>query len=207
MTTAFDQLQESPATGFARSDFSMDERARVRTLSVKGGSGSVGTATGSFSPVYYLEGDLEAAARVFAEENEAPLSRVDFSRQNIVASSVSQAAYDAILHHVGERVRTVYPTVVREDRRSGVTWVLDREYYETHSDTRYTTGTQSVAKVSGEVSVAEVFSRVGSPILAADLREAGIKGGVEQVLDYYRVASTFDCEPATVEDEIAVVKE
>lgn len=209
MTTAFNQLQESPQTGVSRSDFSLEERSLVRKLDVTGGPGSAqsGNPVGSFSPVYYLEGDLEAAARVFTEVNADALERVDFTRQNVVSSSVPQEAYDAILHHLGERVRTVYSTVVREDRPDGVTWVLDREYYESQPETRYTVGKPSVAKVPAELSLEGVFERVSSPIVADDLRDAGIKGGVRQVLDYYRVAGEFACVADSVDGEIAVVKE
>ncbi|WP_232700843.1 hypothetical protein [Halobacterium wangiae] len=208
MTTAFERLKARPRTDVSRGDFSLTERANVRKLDVTGSAGrsSKGDYIGSFSPVYYIEGDTERAARVFAEVNADELSRVDFSKRNVVSSSVSQEQYDLILHHAGERVREVYPTVVREDRRSGVTWMLDRGHYEENPEKRYTTGTRMVAKVPPEVSLRDVFEESSTPITSSDVSEAGILGGVGQVLDYFRVASDFACSPVSIDGEIAVTK-
>jgi len=211
MTNAYKSLQDGPKTGLSRGQFAPDERAHVRVLKVTGSHGrsSSGDYVGSFTPVYYIEGDESAAARRFAEVNDETLDRIDFSAPNVLDSNLSQELYDLVLHHAGERVREVYSTVVREDRPDGVTWVMDREYYETTNRARYSIGSSKVAKAPAGVSLNEVFREVlaGEPIQPATLEEAGIEGGVRQVLDYYRVASDFPCSPTTVNGELAVLPE
>lgn len=198
MTSTYHTLQERPTTGIDRGDLTPRERADLRSIDV----------TGDFERVYYLAGDESAAARVFVTENEDELDNVAFSGQNVVSSNVSTEVYDLILHHAGERVREVYTTVVREDRPSGVTWVVDRDHYEIAGRSRYTTGTANAAKLPPGVSLDGVFEEIvgrGEPVVARSLEAAGIEGGVRQVLDYYRVAPGFACSPTTLDGELAVV--
>jgi len=211
MTNAYESLQDGPKTGLSRGQFAPDERVEVRVLKVTGSHGrsSSGSYVGSFTPVYYIEGDESAAARRFAEVNADAINRIDFSTSNVLDSSLPQKLYDLVLHHAGERVREMYSTVVREDRTDGVTWVMDREYYETNGRGRYSIGSGKVAKAPSGVSLEDVFraTLAGEPIQPATLEEAGIEGGVRQVLDYYRVASDFPCSPTTVNGELAVIPE
>jgi len=209
MTQAFDALQEEPQTGLSRGQFAPEERAQVRVIEVASSKGrtSSGDYGGSFTTVYYIAGDESAAARVFSETNADTIERIDFSAPNILSSNLPRELYDLVLHHAGERVRELYPTVVREDRPNGVTWVLDREYYEATTRRRYSITSSKVAKVPADVSLEEIVSEqpVGEPILPETLERADIKGGVRQVLDYLRVATSFECTPTTVDGQIAVV--
>jgi len=211
MTNAYKSLQDGPKTGLSRGQFAPDERAEVRVLKVDSSHGrsSTGEYVGSFTSIYYLEGDESAAARRFVEVNNESLDRIDFSTSNVLDSNLSQELYDLVLHHAGERVREVRSTVVRENRSDGVTWVMDREYYETTGRGRYSIGSSKVAKAPSGVSLEDVFRKTlaGEPIQPPTLEEAGIKGGVRQVLDYYRVAPEFPCTPTTVNGELAVIPE
>ncbi len=163
---------------------------------------------GSFTSVYYLEGDEYAAARVFADVNAALLDEVDFSGPNPVRGALSQQLYDLVLHHAGERVREIHPTVVREDRQNGVTWIVDRDHYDTGGRRRYSTTAGAAAKVPPGVSLREIFDEapVSGEIVLGVLEESGVEGDVRQVLDYYRVSSEFSCTPTTVDGELAVVR-
>jgi len=211
MTNAYDSLQDEPQTGLSRGQFAPDERAEVRVLKVTSSPGrsSAGDYVGSFTSIYYLAGDESAAARRFVEVNAETIDRIDFSTSNVLHSNLPQELYDLVLHHAGERIREVYSTVVREDRPSGVTWVMDREHYDTSGRGRYSIGSAKVAKAPSGVSLKDVFRETlaGEPIQPATLEKAGIEGGVRQVLDYYRVASDFPCSPTTVNGELAVVPE
>jgi len=211
MTNAYESLQEGPKTGLSRGQFAPDERAEVRVLKVDSSHGrsSTGEYVGSFTSIYYLEGDESAAARRFAEVNAESLDRIDFSTSNVLDSNLSRELCDLVLHHAGERVREVHSTVVRENRANGVTWVMDREYYETTGRGRYSIGSSKAAKVPARISLEAIFREViaGEPIQPATLEEAGIEGGVRQVLDYYRVAPDFPCTPTTVNGKLAVIPE
>jgi len=107
MTNAYESLQDGPKTGLSRGQFAPDERAEVRVLKVDSSHGrsSTGEYVGSFTSIYYLEGDESAAARRFAEVNDETLDRIDFSASNVLDSNLSRELYDLVLHHAGERVR------------------------------------------------------------------------------------------------------
>lgn len=200
MTSLYDSLQDEPQVDIDRALLAPMERAELRVLSVKRSSTNrPAEYPGSFTSVYYLEGDLRKAAKRFVEENREQLEAIDYSGADIVSSSLDREAYDWVLHFLGERKLRKYRTVVYERRRDGTEWLIDREHFENHPRNRYRRETEPVASVAPEKCVEDVYDDFDDRILEPDLREhPAVTGDVRRLLDYYRVAGAFDCEPISV---------
>ncbi|WP_336337276.1 hypothetical protein [Haloarcula brevis] len=207
MTQLYDKLQEAPQTGVSRADLNFDERGEVRAIQVTGTAGlTQANNPGKFTDVFYLEGDEAAAAETFADENAELLDAVDFSARNVLQTSLSREIYDLILDAVGDRNITKHPTVVVETHADGTQWVVNRNRYETQVDRRYTTSETGTARVPPATSLRAIYDQQDETIAEADLTSADIEGDVRQVLDYYRVAPAFDCDPVTTDDRQLAVR-
>ncbi|QIO20911.1 hypothetical protein [Haloarcula sp. JP-L23] len=209
MTKAYQKLQSGPQTSIARSELNYDERADARVISVRGTTGLAQVNNpGKFTNVIYLEGDEEAAAELFADVNADLINAIDLSAKNVLQTSVPRQMYDLILNASGRREIRKYPTVVFERREDGTIWLIDRNRYETHVDRRYTTSETGSARVPPEVSIEDLYDQQGSVIAESDINSTTITGDVRQVLDYYRVASGYHCQPTTVDNgQLAIKKE
>lgn len=205
-TKQYDRLTDGPQTKINRSRLSPEERVEVRYLQVTRHSDSPPAYDGQFTTVYYLTGDERAAAEQFVAENRDQLEAIDFSHPDPVQESVPREVYDWILHYLGERELRKYRTVVYERRRDGTEWVIDRTTFEQHPSRRYT-ASENTAAVATSQALADVYRDFGrtitEPALAAD---DAIDGVAKYVLEYYRVAGPFDCEPVTVDGALAVTK-
>lgn len=208
MTKAYKKLQTGPQTGIARSELNYNERADARVIDVRGTTGLAQVNNpGKFTNVLYLEGDEEAAAELFADVNADLIDALDLSAKNILQTSVPREMYDLILSVSGRREIRKYPTVVFEGREDGTIWLIDRDRYETRVDRRYTTSETGSARVPPEVSLEYLYDQQESVIAESDLKSTAITGDVRQVLDYYRVASGYHCQPTTVNnDQLAIKK-
>lgn len=207
MTEAFEALDERPRTDVDLGQFSPSERMAVRTLAVRGSTGrTAAVPAGRFQTVYYVAGDEQAAAERFADVNAEAIADLDLSGTNVLQSNLDREMYDRVLDAAGCRKITTYETVVCETRPDGEQWVIDRQRYETQVDRRYTTQESGSARVPPEVSLEAVFAQFDDRITEADLKTTAIEGDVRQVLDWYRVAPDYDCEPVTVDDQLAVRK-
>lgn len=207
MTKAYEQLKQSPQTGLA-AELAPDERADLRRIKVSGVKGHAWKGTpGKLTTVYYLAGDEARAARRFVEENREQLERMEFDRKTILKESVSQELYDLILHHLGERRRRVYSTLVVETRPDGTRWLIDRNLYERFPNRRYSID-ERAARIPPEVDLEALFEGAPELISKADVDGWPVKGDYRQVLDYLRIAAGFPCEPTVDEsgDGIAVRK-
>ena len=206
MTKQYDRLSESPQTGIAKSDLSFEERADLRQLRVTRRSDVAPEYDGSFTTVYYLEGDERAAARVFVEENREQLEAIDFSNPDPVQSSVSRELYDWILHELGERELRKYRTIVYERRRDGTEWVIDRDHFEQHPMRRYAPN-ETAARIDASMSASDLYEEFDETIERIDLIEHDAVAGNERfLLEYYRVAGPFACEPTTIGGQMALEK-
>lgn len=205
-TKQYARLADGPQTKINRSRLSPEERVEVRYLQVTRRSDTPPAYDGQFTTVYYLEGDERVAAKRFVEENRQQLEAIDFTHPDPVQESVPREVYDWILHHLGERELRKYRSVVYERRRDGTEWVIDRTTFEQHPSRRYTTS-ENTAAVATDRSLADVYDDLDGTITETTLanRDA-ITGVAKYVLEYYRVAGPFDCEPVTVDGELAVVK-
>ena len=208
MTEAFEQVQERPHAEYTRDDFSYEERLEIDSIRIVRSTDSVTIETsGWFSTVHYQVGDEKRAATVFVEENREHLEEIDFSKQNLIKSSVSQDIYDWILHAMGRRELRKYQTVVYERRRDGTEWFVERDQYERHPNRRYSVGSKETAKIVAEDTAQEIYDRLGDGITASELNDIEtVKGDGRQVLDYYRSAGAYDCVPTSVDGEIAIEK-
>ncbi|MBV0901849.1 hypothetical protein [Haloarcula salina] len=207
MTGTYEQLQQCPQTGISRSDLNFEERSEVRAIQVKGTSGLSQTNNpGKFTDVFYLDGEEKAAAETFAAENAALLEQLDLSARNVLQTSLARELYDLILDASGRRDIERYPTVVVETHEDGTQWVINRDRYETRVDRRYTTSETGSARIPGETSLHDIYESLGDTITEANLRNTTIAGDVRQVLDYYRVSSTFECVPVTTDDQQLAVR-
>lgn len=207
MTRTYEQLQQCPQTGISRSDLNFEERSEVRAIQVKGTSGLSQTNNpGKFTDVFYLDGEEKAAAETFATENAALLEQLDLSARNVLQTSLARELYDLILDASGRRDIETFPTVVVETHEDGTQWVINRDRYETRVDRRYTTSETGSARVPPETLLGDCYESLGGTIAEVDLRETAIAGDVRQVLDYYRVSSTFECVPVTTDDQQLAVR-
>ncbi|GCF14629.1 hypothetical protein Harman_25640 [Haloarcula mannanilytica] len=202
MTQLYDKLKEAPQTGVSRAALNFDERAEVRAIQVTGTAGlTQANNPGKFTDVFYLEGDEQAAAETFAEVNSALLAQVDFNARNVLQTSLSRELYDLLLDAAGDRDITKYPTVVVETRADGTRWVINRNRYESQVDRRYTTNETGSARVPPTTSPRAIYEQQGQTIAESDLMSTAIEGDIRQVLDYFRVAPAFDCDPVTTDDQ------
>ncbi|EMA16263.1 hypothetical protein [Haloarcula marismortui] len=207
MTQLYDRLKEAPQTGVSRSELNFEERARVRAIQVTGTAGLTQTNNpGKFTDVFYLEGEERAAAETFADVNAELLEQVDFTARNVLQTSLSRELYDLILDAAGNRDITKFPTTVVETHTDGTVWIINRNRYETQVDRRYTTSETGTARVPPTTSPQAIYEQQGQTIAEADLTSTKIEGDVRQVLDYYRVAPAFDCDPVTTADQQLAVQ-
>ena len=207
MTQLYDELKEAPQTGVSRAELNFDERAEVRAMQVTGTAGlTQANNPGKFTDVFYLEGDERAAAETFAEVNAELLEQVDFTARNVLQTSLSRELYDLLLDAAGDRDITKFPTIVVETRADGTRWIINRNRYESQVDRRYTTNETGTAHVPPTTSPRAIYERHGRIIGEADLTSTAIEGDVRQVLDYYRVAPAFDCDPVTTDDQQLAVQ-
>ncbi|MBX0297811.1 hypothetical protein [Haloarcula nitratireducens] len=208
MTKVYEKLQTGPQTGIDRSNLNYEERSEVRAIDVRGTTGLAQVNNpGKFTNVFYLDGDEAAAAELFAEVNADLIAAIDLSARNVLQTSLPRHMYDLILDAAGRREIRTYPTVVFERREDGTIWLIDRDRYETRVDRRYTTSETGSARVPSDLSLETLYENYGSVITESDLRETTIDGDVRQVLDYYRVASGYHCQPTTTETgELAITK-
>lgn len=206
MTDLYDRLTESPQTSIIKSNLSFDERAELRQLRVTRRSDVSPTYDGSFTTIYYLEGDDRAAARAFVDENQAQLEAIDFSNPDPIQSSLSRDLYDLVLHELGERELRKYRTVVYERRRDGTEWVIDREHFEQHPENRYAPDT-TAARIGPSTTTEEIYDEFDDEITRIDLIEHdAVEGSERCLLEYYRVAGPFDCAPTTIGGQMALEK-
>lgn len=178
-----------------------EERMQVRRIRVSGkpGYGHKG-GPGKLASVYYVDGDEVRAAKVFTDENRQQLERMDFGQQNILKDSLSQEIYDLVLHHLGERRRTVYSTLIVEERPDGKRWLIDRDLYEQNPGRRYTIGGSGSARLEPEADLERFFEEAPELITVAVVESWPVAGDLRQVLDFLRLASAFPCEPADADD-------
>ncbi|PGF16190.1 hypothetical protein CP556_08740 [Natrinema sp. CBA1119] len=208
MTSLYDQLAERPQTKINVGGLSYDERADLRQIKVtqstdltnKGGSGR-------FTTVYYLESDEPQAAEVFVETNRSQLEGIDFSKKNVVQRGVEREVYDWILHTLGKRELEKYDSVVREVRPDeNVTWVISRDHFDAYPMRRYSVGETPSVRIDG-TSLRKLYDGFGEVITAGNLEEYDtVEGDVRYVLEYYRVADGFACDPVTHKSEMAIEK-
>ncbi|WP_265109612.1 hypothetical protein [Halosolutus halophilus] len=155
--------------------------------------------------MYYLTGDERAAAEVFVEENRNALEGIDFSSRNLIQSAAPREVYDWILHYLGERELHKCETVVYEQRKSGIHWVIDRDHFEQFPNRRYSIGEQG-ARLD-DISIRELYESLSDEIVESELEDHdAINGDVRYILEYYRIADEFACDPVTVDEEMAIRK-
>ena len=207
MTKTYDQLAEEPQTQINRNRLNLEERQELRQISVGRTSDVTNLGgTGNFETIYYLEGDERRAAEAFVDENRDALKGIDFSKKNILQTSVPRVVHDWVLHFLGKREIRKYETVVLEIRDDGPQWVIDRQQYDEYPNRRYTTSENRSARVD-DLSLTDLYDEFRETILESDLRDhEAVSGNVRYILDYYRVAGEFDCDPVSLNGEMAVRK-
>ncbi len=207
MTTGFDQLQAEPQTDIDIGQLAAAERMVVTQIQVNGTVGvTASESMGSFTGIYYLVGDEQAAAERFVDENRAALDAVDFSTRNPISTSVDREVYDWILHFLGEREIERYETVVVERRPDGTVWCVGRRTYEETPMRRYTESDTGSARID-EVGLTGLYESCDELITESTLAaEPRVAGDVREILDAFRQSTAFDCEPTTVDGELAVRK-
>lgn len=195
MTKAFEELRAGPQTGVSISDLNYEERVDARRIDVRGTPGlTPSTSTGKFTRVTYLIGDEVAAARLFVEENRDSLEAIDYSKKNLLQTSVDRSMLDLILHELGERVVTVFDSVVIEERSDGTCWILSRAAYDGPPDERYSTR-PGRAKVPSTVELEEVFQSQETGVVTKQaFEDPGVQGDVTQVLRFYAEVYPSMCE-------------
>jgi len=207
VTEAYERLCEGPQADVVRSDLAYNERQELQMLRVGRTSDQTNAQPGTFTSVAYLEGDERAAAEVFVDRDQELLETIDFSKRDIVQQAVNREAYDWILHFLGERTLYKYRSVVCETRRDGVQWVIDRDHFESNPNRRYSHD-EPCARISSTVSLEALYDEFGSEITERDLEaHDAVEGTGRYILEYYRVAGLFDCEPSTVNGQLAVRKQ
>ena len=207
MTQSFDQLQESPQTELDIGQLAPDERMLVKRIQISGTVGvTASKSVGSFTGVHYLDGDEQAAAKLFVEKNRPALSELDFSRRNPISTSVDRLVYDWILHYLGERELEKHETVVIERRPDGTVWCLGRQTFEEIPMRRYTESGIGSARID-EGGLSKLYDSCGELITESTLRaNSVVAGDAREILDAFRQSSEFSCEPTTVDGELAVEK-
>ncbi len=207
MTACFEQLEAEPQTEIDIGQLTPDERMVLRQIQINGTVGVTPSgADGGFTGIYYLVGDEQAAAKRFVTENREVLDQVDFSRRNLISTSVDRDIYDWILHFLGERELEKHETVVIERRSDGTVWCIGRRTYEETPMRRYSeSGTGSVRIDDG--GLAGLYASCSELITESTLQsESVVAGDVREILDAFRHSSEFVCEPTTVDGELAVRK-
>lgn len=147
MTEVYDPLTTGPQTQVDVSHLNFEERQELCRISVTRTSDVTNIGeSGDFSTIYYLDGEERQAAAVFVDENRELLADVDFSKKNVLQTSMPRTVYDWILHALGKREPEKYETVVLEERPDGTRWVIDRQKYDEFSNRRYTVREQHSAR-------------------------------------------------------------
>ena len=207
MTASFDRLQAEPQTEIDISQLTADERMVLRRIQINGTVGvTASESVGSFTGIYYLAGDEQAAAELFVDENREALTALDFSRRNPISTSVDRLVYDWILHFLGERELEKYETVVIERRPDGAVWCLGRRTFEETPMRRYTESDTGSARIDEE-GLEGLYESCGELITESVLRaKPQVAGDAREILDAFRHSPEFACEPTTVNGELAVRK-
>lgn len=208
VTRLYDHLAERPRTAITHSTLNPAERAELRRIKVTQSTDATNTGgSGRFTTVYYLAGDDQRAAAVFAKENATQLEGIDFDKKNVVQQALERDVYDWVLDALGERDLVKYDSVVRETRPADeVTWVIDRDHYEQYPMRRYSIGETPSVRLDRR-SLADLYDSFADVISAPDLEaQAALAGDVRYVLEYYRVADDFPCEPISHDGEMAIRK-
>ena len=205
VTSLYERLQEEPRTDADPSQLNLEERQEFRKIQVRRTSDQTNPGR-AFTTVYYLAGQERAAAEKFVAENREALEEIDFSARDPIQQAVPREVYDWILHFLGERKLRKYTSVVYERRRDGTQWLIDRTVFEENPMRRYTTNEGNAAQVTG-IDVEDLYGDFGDTITESDLRaHDAVAGAVEYLLEYYRVAGLFDCEPVSEDGEMAIQK-
>ncbi|MUV57881.1 hypothetical protein [Halogeometricum sp. CBA1124] len=204
MTKPYEALVESPQSGMNRSQFSPEERAELRRLNVSGGEGSARKSTsGKFTSIYYLEGDLRAATARFVVENRQRLEKIDFSKSNVVHTSVSREAYDWILHWLGERQLKILDRVVHESRTE-IEWIISQDKYFAAPNRRY--NTEATGSVKIEASTPEaVFDQLPPRATLEDIPNS-VTGDRQWLMVYFDEHPDFNCIIRTVGGSVTIWK-
>ena len=207
MTKQFDALQDEPQTKIHRNDLNFEERSLVWKIDIPGNKGRSSGAVGPFTTIYYIEGDEKRAAERFVEENKERIEQIDFSKnQNLLKANADREIYDWILHALGERHLQKLNTVVVEKRSDDTTWVIDREHYESGSARRYAIEGNTGARIQG-ATLHSLYQQFDNVITESDLRaRSAFDGYPEYILKAYRDDPEFECDPVTVDGELAVQK-
>ena len=207
MTAGFDRLQIGPQTEVDIGQLAADERMVVRQIQINGTTGvTASESVGGFTGVFYIEGDEKQAAEKFVEENNEKLAQVDFSRRNLVSTSVERTVYDWILHALGDRELEQYETVVVERRPDEIVWCIGRRTFEETPMRRYTESGTGSAKIE-QITLKELYDSFGELITeSALLEDPRISGDVREILDAFRQSPAFDCTATTSGDELAIKK-
>lgn len=192
MTKAYTELLRSPQVGFNRSHLNPDERTNVRRMSISSTSGlSPTNSSGKFISVTYLQDDLKAATAKFVTENKEKLENIDFSKSNVIRTSLTREEYDWVLHWLGERQLRILNRVIRESRDE-VDWIIARDKYHSVPTRRYSTSSESgSAKIDGETP-ADIFEDLPARATVEDLPDS-VSGDREWLFVYYKEHPEFDC--------------
>jgi len=210
MTTYFDELKDRPKPKPKLGKLLPEERMMTRRIRIRGTASktkdvSVGTITG----VVYLVGDEKQAAEVFVETNREKLEQLNYTRKNLISTSVDRELYDWILHYLGERELEKYPSVVIERRLNdpeSLTWCISRRAFEENPMRRYNDASSGSARVSGP-SLEALYDEFDEIMTAGDLDDhPAVSGDVREVLDAFRQTGRFDCTPVTVDGDLAIKK-
>lgn len=205
VTSLYERLQEEPRTTADPSNLNLEERQELRKIQVRRTSDQTNPGR-AFATVYYLVGQERAAAEKFANENRDVLEEINFSHRDPIQQAVPRDVYDWILHFIGERELRKYAAVVYEQRRDGTQWLIDRQIFEENPIRRYSTSEGNAAQVTG-IAVEDLYGDFGDEVTESDLQaHDAVAGAVEYLLEYYRVAGLFDCEPVTADGEMAIQK-
>ncbi|OVE84430.1 hypothetical protein [Natronolimnobius baerhuensis] len=203
-TKQYELLTASPQTNIHRGRLAPRERAELRHLKVEI-QNSLIQGTGGFTTVYYLEGDIRQAAKVFVNENRETLESINFTKNTVFQSSLPREAFDWVLHFLGKRRLRKYQTVVVEQRAEATQWIIDREHFDRNPNRRY-----SISEYSARVSnlkLEELYTDFGSLIHRSELNDHNSVSGDERlILEYYCIAGPFDCDLKLIDDELAIRK-
>ena len=210
MTQYFEELKDSPKANPRMGHLSAEERMMTRRIQIRGTSRHVkDVSVGTFIGVIYLIGDEKRAAEVFVETNREKLEQLNYSRKNLISTSVDRELYDWILHYLGERDLEKYDSVVIERRPNEpkpLTWCIDRRQYEEYPMRRYNDAGSGSARVSG-ITLEDLYDEFDQVITEGDLdAHPAVSGDAREVLDAFRQAERFDCTPVIVDGDLAVEK-
>ncbi|QZX98716.1 hypothetical protein [Halobaculum rubrum] len=188
-----ERLRDGPATGIDLGALPLELRAMARKIAVNGTPGhSTENSSAQFTNVVYLDGDQQAAAELFAEVNADKLEQMEFSKRNVLQTSMERPLYDLILDAHGERKLEWCEDLIVERRRDGSTWVFEKEAYISQQGQRYRVNDRSHGAARVDRSLQALYDELKPTITPSTLREAGVEGDVAPVIAYYRQNSEFD---------------